>query len=68
MDCLLMSVAPAQAKVACGFGHNSWVSSVTFDPHYKKGDVSCHRLVSVGLDGCLVLWDLNTAIACVAAP
>lgn len=53
-----------KAKVACGFGHRSWITDIKFDDHYKNSATnSCHRIVSVGLDGCIVLWDLNTAIA-----
>ena len=41
-------------------GHHSFVSSVVFDPWNFRGDESL-RIVSVGEDGKLCLWDFSAA-------
>lgn len=50
--------------VACGEGHNSWVSGVTFDSYWSvptsdgTGENVMYRFGSVGQDTQLLLWDL----------
>ncbi|CAL9770638.1 unnamed protein product [Musa acuminata subsp. burmannicoides] len=50
--------------VACGEGHNSWVSGVAFDSYWSTpnsegtGENVVYRFGSVGQDTQLLLWDL----------
>ncbi|URE43002.1 WD domain, G-beta repeat [Musa troglodytarum] len=50
--------------VACGEGHNSWVSGVAFDSYWSApnsdgtGENVVYRFGSVGQDTQLLLWDL----------
>ncbi|KAG4164577.1 hypothetical protein ERO13_A13G025200v2 [Gossypium hirsutum] len=51
--------------VACGEGHNSWVSGVAFDSYWSSpnsdgtGETVMYRFGSVGQDTQLLLWDLE---------
>ncbi|XP_051113848.1 uncharacterized protein LOC127239646 [Andrographis paniculata] len=53
--------------VACGEGHNSWVSEVAFDPYWTATNANSdgmeentvYRFGSVGQDARLLLWDLE---------
>lgn len=45
-----------------GHGHTSWLSSISFDRYFSSSWSSIYRIISVGQDNRLCLWDITEDI------
>eukprot|EP00040_Diaphanoeca_grandis_P004027 m.26786 g.26786 ORF g.26786 m.26786 type:complete len:407 (-) comp15542_c0_seq1:378-1598(-) len=60
-DLITIYSVESHTTVVVGIGHSSWLMAIQFDTFATSCARGCYRLITVGQDGKLFLWELNPA-------